>query len=590
MALTTEEMETMASVWGEEVMAEIEANEYDCNYSEPTLEENKDKKLEVIKDIEEKRIADIKAELLKNRKIFEGSEYEVGITGVLMKTVSKKDGEDVIIIIMENIPEIVEYVLSEEGEDIITFKLGDNIKRVEASKLLNPSGWNNLFIEGKVINFKGKSEDALKIRNLLINGNKHKKKELLSFIGIENEQLKIPSKTYLKGGEVRENNHFTESKINLIEVVPERLTDIERKVLAENLPFFRNWEGIAWFASCYYNHEKIKFPILASFAGTSRGKTFGMEVLIPITGGNGNSIINAKSLTDAQVKRHCDISNLIPLVIDDYKAGEKYRFEIENMIRAIFEGKKVFQATLGRNMIEFNYRRPIAITGENPLVNLSSNNRMIELEPTQAPQKVVDTLTADDGKLLRKLGYEVLLRRLELTDEEVYQRYKKGVQLVKEKIPNGDSRTIENLAILAIGLIEINQILQIQLADWRDIVKKYDSTKNSFDHEVERMVNLAIERGDIIRPEEGIQLYPSTEWFKWDGDKLSFHSLTLLEKIKEYEKKGLDGFENLTSQSFKNYLRDTKKYEYKEVKRIGNKTFKGVFTMEIKKKEEEKLI
>lgn len=487
----------------------------------------------------------------------------------LYKITEDEEGKKRQNIILEPIPEVIEFFIDGEPEKReIKLKLGNETIKTTYGDLFKYSHWEKLFLEERLkITTKSDIKDMLYI---LINSYKENWKKEIKFIGIQENKLLLPGTTIDENLNRIKNGFYTKNNTLEIEIPSEKLTTEEKEALKNILPKFRGLEGVAWFVACYFNHDKINFPILSSFGTTGKGKSFGMDVLknITFTG----SKIPCRTLTTAQLKRHLDITDLMPLIVDDYKRAEKYNFDVEAMIRALYEGDKNYQATTSKEMIEFQFRRPVAITGENPLVNISSNNRMIELEIKNLDSRNLNILLKNDCEILKKLGLEILEERLKLNNDDVYELYNYNLMEFRKKFEhlNIEERILRNYSIIDLGLKSIDKILG---TDWN---KKYNYEKQfvqgikTFEQELEEVIKTVTEAG-IYQKEEFIENH-----FVQNERILKFHTSFFFENIiLDLKRRNIISIEEMNLKDFREKLKSCKNIELKKSLKINGKTNVG---------------
>ncbi|MGL6100163.1 MAG: hypothetical protein ACRC0G_11140, partial [Fusobacteriaceae bacterium] len=179
--------------------------------------------------------------------------------------------------IISPVPEVMEFI-TDTKERILTLKVGEEVQKIAHKELFIPGNWEQLFIEErvKVINNKKYMADLVYI---LTNSKKDTWKKEINFFGIDGDKFIIPGTTIDKNLTINKNQFYSNSNILDFDIPTDKLTAKEKELLKDLLPKFRGLEGPGWFSACFYNHDKINFPILSSFGTTGKGKTFGMEVL-----------------------------------------------------------------------------------------------------------------------------------------------------------------------------------------------------------------------------------------------------------------------------------------------------------------------
>lgn len=364
-----------------------------------------------------------------------------------------KIGKEEKIKIVSPVPEVVNIKLIDR-EYFLTLRLEGSEIDVNFEDFTKPDKIKILF-PFTYFKYNVTKEESISISRALMIKYQNLLQEPMDFVGFENNKYIAPNFTHSSEGK-KQNQFILENKrIKFLTPKTDKLTPEEIILLKENLLHLRSLRAVSWFIATYFNHKDIKFPILSAFNTTGLGKTEGSELLGKIT--MGYSKVACRTLTEAQIKRIMTLSNSLPFIIDDYKHNENYKFDLESFMRALFEGDPVFQATVSKQMIEFELNRPVVITGENPLKNMSSNNRMIPMGTEQVKKEIWDIFK--DTDILEKFGYLVLKERLKYTDNQVLSFYKSCVKILSNKYKNIDGRSIENLAVIRMGLIMYDRVL-----------------------------------------------------------------------------------------------------------------------------------
>jgi len=388
--------------------------------------------------------------------------FKKGVTKSIYKL--KKEEQ---ITVVEPVPEITE--MKKLTDDLyLKLKIGNEEATILFNDFLFP---DKIKVKFPFTQFKYNlnKDESLFFGKVLIKSYKDLLKIPIEFIGFKNNKFIAPNFDYTSNK--KELNSYVLEDKRIKYKAPmfdiEALTDDEYTLLHTELRNLRSLRAIAWIIATYFNHEKIKFPILSAFNTTGKGKTVGAELLTKIT--LGNSKIACRTLTEAQIKRIMSLSNSLPFIIDDYKHNEKYKFDLESFMRALFEGDTVYQATVSKEMIEFELNRPVIITGENPLNNMSSNNRMIPMGSNQLKKDVFDKFKNTD--VLEKFGALILKERLKYTDDQVLKLYQNCINELENKYNDLDGRTIENLAVLRMGLKIFDKVLKTHESEEYDYLE-----------------------------------------------------------------------------------------------------------------------
>lgn len=460
----------------------------------------------------------------------------------LWRTLENKKGEKDHKLIMSGFPEVLEFYILDDGEGKIKLTNGELIVEVSLNKLKEAKGWNGLFLRGETTIVNLNKDKVPLLLSALLNFYKEKRLDVLEYVGIHGNEVVMSGITIDKNGVSKENNCKTLGNISdVMSIKTEKLNEKERIFLKENIHKFRGVNAVSWASATWLNIEKIKFPILGDFRITSKGKTYGMEVLLMLTGCSDvkNCIKACNSLTNAQLKRFFTMSNVVPIVIDDYKSNEKknYKIDIETILRTIFEGGKMVQATVSKEMIEFDVIRPVAITGENSLVNGSSNNRMILVEDVNCPSNIREKISENDFLIFKKLAYELMLKRLNRSEEDIYKDYsiiRKELILKNKEI---NERIVENYAILKMGAKSLDEVLGTNFYEQISI-KDCEKTKYNIYDTLSEILKICFEEA---------RFEFNRETTEYKNGVLLIHSLELFETYRRFIKDEIIEAETITS-------------------------------------------
>lgn len=323
-----------------------------------------------------------------------------------------------------------------------------NISDLITSQAFNKS-FNGMFLGG--------NKEALYFRKFLTGIAEQVR--LVEFSGIhtiEGKEYYISkTKSTLSGYKVLS----TDENLQTREVF-EKLTQEEKDWLKENMYFLRTdmkamllfW---GWMAGTFYQIEKEPFPFLQIKGTSQSGKTTVTGIGRKLQFGVENNKFPYDRTTAHSVKILGTQSNLTSFFLDEIKetVGNRTKDTKLSLLRSISDNGAVVTGRVGSTTLS-EFRTPIILGGETGKNDISIINRSIMPEFTtsnKGDEKVFRKLK--ETNLLYKLGYEILLNRLNRNPKEFYDRFYSMTADITEE------RARQNYTYILIGNHVIQEII-----------------------------------------------------------------------------------------------------------------------------------
>jgi hypothetical protein len=194
-----------------------------------------------------------------------------------------------------------------------------------------------------------------------------------------------------------ENELLLESDYHL----PTRLlktTPAEMPDLVRLIPLLLNFNSIdlvmpllGWFVATFYK-ERIftftrQFPLLFIFGAAGAGKTQTILTLKNLFALDGDNIKSIADVTNFTLIKSASANNTIPLMLDEYKSSTFSPFQVKmvsKLIRAAYNNEAGERGTSNQKIIQYLYKSPIIIAGEQTVTEPAARDRIIEVHLSKA--------------------------------------------------------------------------------------------------------------------------------------------------------------------------------------------------------------
>jgi hypothetical protein len=222
---------------------------------------------------------------------------------------------------------------------------------------------------------------------------------------------------------------------------------------------------IGWFVASFYK-ERIfaftrQFPLLFIFGAAGAGKTQTILTLKNLFSLDQDNVKSIADVTNFTLIKAAASSNTIPLMLDEYKSSQfspQQTKMISKLIRAAYNNELGERGTSSQRIMQYFYKSPIIIAGEQTVSEPAAKERIIEVhmtKPTSRPHLAEFERLKTDG-LLPKLGRLLLEEALAITQSDLKAMFDSCLAEVPEAYRD---RPKTNQAIMLAGLRLLEAIL-----------------------------------------------------------------------------------------------------------------------------------
>ncbi len=227
---------------------------------------------------------------------------------------------------------------------------------------------------------------------------------------------------------------------------------------------------VGWFVASFFK-ERIftftrQFPLLFIFGAAGSGKTqtiLALKSLYALTTDNIKSIADVTNFT---LIKSAASNNTIPLMLDEYKSSTFSQFQVKmvsKLIRAAYNNEAGERGTSGQKIMQYYYKSPIIIAGEQIVSEPAAKDRILEVHLTRA---MSSKHFADFEKLkqlpLEKFGRQILDFALSIEQDELKKMYEEAFASIPEIFRD---RPRVNQAIMLLGIRLLERIAVLFKAD-----------------------------------------------------------------------------------------------------------------------------
>jgi len=227
-----------------------------------------------------------------------------------------------------------------------------------------------------------------------------------------------------------------------------------------------------------FTDNKIKFPNMAIIGNSGSGKSETMESIgMPILNMASNKQSSANQLTKFVGMKNASSTNTVPFVINEYKShklNDNIIHTIDNLGNNCYDRYTAQrgQASLKTNVYQAN--SAVILIGESYAADQSAIERMIRLYLSKGESlKKFEGFKKLKGqhKLLNKLGKDLLLTALNITDAEILELIETNRTIVNDTEIE-TTRSIDNLIVILLGLDLLNMAMENNISDRLTELKK----------------------------------------------------------------------------------------------------------------------
>ena len=152
--------------------------------------------------------------------------------------------------------------------------------------------------------------------------------------------------------------------------------------------------SVGWFLASFmkphYDKAFSQFPLLFFFGEAGSGKTSTGLVLRRLYAMADTALKSIADVTQFSLMAACNSSNLVPLILDEYKPmmmKETQAQLVSRLIRGAYNSSRGERGTASQEIIAYYYRAPIMLLGEQSIIETAVQHRVIEVQLTRMYMK-----------------------------------------------------------------------------------------------------------------------------------------------------------------------------------------------------------
>ena len=286
---------------------------------------------------------------------------------------------------------------------------------------------------------------------------------------------------------------------------------------------------LGWFVASFYKERVFRitrqFPLLFVFGAAGSGKTQSVLMLARLFALSHDNMKSIADVTNFTLIKSAASNNTIPLMLDEYKSSTFSPQQVKmvsKLIRAAYNNESGERGTSGQKIVQYYYKSPIVIAGEQTVSEPAAKDRIIEVHLTKAMSRPhLAEFEALRLAPLQKLGRMLLEDAVKMPQTDLKRLYDECFSLIPEAYRD---RPRVNQAVMMLGLRLLQNILRPYNLDLqvRDAVTKYWSERLTFiDEEVKASsktdVDRILEAINTMAENNRTALYPGQDFIIEDG-------------------------------------------------------------------------
>jgi hypothetical protein len=221
---------------------------------------------------------------------------------------------------------------------------------------------------------------------------------------------------------------------------------------------------MGWFIATFYKERIFKFtrqfPLLFVFGAAGSGKTQTILTLKNMFALEGDNIKSIADVTNFTLIKSASANNTVPLLLDEYKSSTFSPFQVKTvskLIRASYNNEAGERGTSSQHIIQYYYKSPIVIAGEQTVTEPAARDRIIEVHLSKAASTPhVDEFKQLGSMPLDKLGRLILDNALKIPQDDIKRIFDECLAAVPSAYLD---RPRLNQAIIAMGIKLLRGIL-----------------------------------------------------------------------------------------------------------------------------------
>lgn len=267
--------------------------------------------------------------------------------------------------------------------------------------------------------------------------------------------------------------------------------------------------AVGWFLASFlkphFDKEYSQFPLLFLFGEAGAGKTSTGLLLRRLFAMSDQALKSIADVTQFSLMAACNSSNLVPLILDEYKPmmmKEAQAQLVSRLIRGAYNASRGERGTASQEIIPYYYRAPIMLLGEQSIIETAVQHRVIEVQLTRSyladkpdSKRYLDAL---HDLPVESLGKEFLTFSMDIKPAELKERF--GVHLTKysKSLPLPE-RPVYNHSVLRMTFDFLIDFLKLKGVDMTELIntkfleyEKYVKLGNS-------VIDGIINKNDVVK-------------------------------------------------------------------------------------------
>lgn len=287
----------------------------------------------------------------------------------------------------------------------------------------------------------------------------------------------------------------------------------ETKELVENLLNFNVPQVVVpivgWFLSAFlkphFDKEFSQFPLLFLFGEAGAGKTSSGLVCRRLFAMADSALKSIADVTQFSLMAACNSSNLVPLILDEYKPmmmKEAQAQLVSRLIRGAYNSSRGERGTATQEIIPYYYRAPIMLLGEQSIIETAVQHRVIEVQLTRAylqehPEckKHLDALR---DQHIESLGKDFLSLSMSIKPSELKTRFNKHLEVYSRTIQLPE-RPVYNHTVLRTTFDFFIDYLQLKGLNMKEFI---DSKFLEYERHVKQgnsIIDSILNKNDVVK-------------------------------------------------------------------------------------------
>ena len=264
-----------------------------------------------------------------------------------------------------------------------------------------------------------------------------------------------------------------------------------------------------WFLSAFmkphYDKAFSQFPLLFFFGEAGAGKTSTGLVLRKMFAMADMALKSIADVTQFSLMAACNSSNLVPLILDEYKPmmmKETQAQLVSRLIRGAYNSSRGERGTASQEIVPYYYRAPIMLLGEQSIIETAVQHRVIEVQLTrmymkEKPEGAKHIEVLRDSNL-ESLGKEFLTFVMGIKPDELKDRVNATLKSYEGVLPLPE-RPLYNHAVLRTTFTYFDEFLKLNGVNKTKEIEHAFGEYETFITVGNHVVDSIINKNDVIK-------------------------------------------------------------------------------------------